>query len=199
MLVMVLPKQSCLVISKSILFVGITYKNTPDPMIGGPGVWWGACQCEASNNCATPWNGHGLASVRYPLNSDLRPYAADGESDRPFSSFHPGGAGFAFVDGHVEFLNDSISFTCLSSFSYPSRCRLDFLSRLAYFTSFYHLKELRMLQDYLRDLCGCFRRETTTSYGLVALLLIASLLVFGGCWDLFSPFYFLTRPYQLKF
>ncbi|MGI9446493.1 MAG: DUF1559 domain-containing protein [Pirellulales bacterium] len=85
--------------------------NTPDPMKGGPGPWWGACQCEASNNCATPWNGHGLASVRYPMNSDLRPYAADGESDRPFSSFHPGGAGFAFVDGHVEFVNDQISFS----------------------------------------------------------------------------------------
>jgi prepilin-type N-terminal cleavage/methylation domain-containing protein/prepilin-type processing-associated H-X9-DG protein len=105
--------------SKTIMFgevsthtlYGYTGGTTPDPMQGGPAVWWGACQCEKANNCDAPWNGHGLASVRYPMNSDLRPYAADGESDRPFSSFHPGGAGFAFVDGHVEFVNDRISFS----------------------------------------------------------------------------------------
>lgn len=82
---------------------------------GGPGCWWHGS--DGSLNDPNGWStGRALASVDKPLNSQWTdPQLADAESNNIcFSSEHPAGnVGFLFVDGHVEFVSDSIDHNVL--------------------------------------------------------------------------------------
>lgn len=84
---------------------------------GGPGAWWNG----GGGDPAEPdkWStGRTLASVDKPLNSQwVDPQLMDAEQNNIcFSSDHVGGnVGFLFMDGHVEFIGDSISHNALRS------------------------------------------------------------------------------------
>ncbi len=59
-------------------------------------------------------NGRVLRATHHPINTDLTPWGGPGLKDKfsyqvPFGSGHPGGANFAFVDGHVKFIQEQIS------------------------------------------------------------------------------------------
>ena len=94
---------------------GFSLSNPPDPMIGGPQPWYGPCQCWKADSCKDPFNGYGLTSVKYPINTSLRPYLHSQESDVPFGSAHPGGAQFVYADGHTGFVSESIDFDAYQS------------------------------------------------------------------------------------
>ncbi len=80
---------------------------------GGPGAWW------FGGNCASDFkNDYSLHHFRM-LRSTLKPInshtsdpqvQATQQNDACFSSDHPGGAQFVFVDGHVTLLQDSIDY-----------------------------------------------------------------------------------------
>ena len=82
---------------------------------GGPAPWFGGCGCQHGgsdyNPCPSPsgWSlGRGFRSTLNPINVNFMPMASSQENDAPFGSYHPGGTHFAFVDGHVSFINDTI-------------------------------------------------------------------------------------------
>jgi prepilin-type N-terminal cleavage/methylation domain-containing protein/prepilin-type processing-associated H-X9-DG protein len=76
----------------------------------GAAIWWvlaGNC----SGDCSTPSSQIGRRSVRgtfYPINYVISPVANGRADDSAFGSEHTGGAQFAWGDGHVSFLADSI-------------------------------------------------------------------------------------------
>ena len=81
---------------------------------GGPGCWWAGGGCH--NNYKSDFMGHSygrvLLSTFKPINSHIsdpqtRP---DQSNDACFSSDHPSGAQFLFVDGHVEFIQENIDY-----------------------------------------------------------------------------------------
>ena len=83
-----------------------------DTDIGGPvsWVWAGACGSNsAGNDCSEQemYDGRAIRPTKYPINS-VQTLTGDNENDFPFGSFHSGGAHFAFADGHVSFINDTI-------------------------------------------------------------------------------------------
>jgi prepilin-type N-terminal cleavage/methylation domain-containing protein/prepilin-type processing-associated H-X9-DG protein len=89
-----------------------------DPNVGGPVPWYGGCGCKHGGSnyepCPNPadWSmGRGFRHTRYPINSNLLPMADNTDADPPFGSFHAGGTHFAFCDGHVAFINDTIDYT----------------------------------------------------------------------------------------
>jgi prepilin-type processing-associated H-X9-DG protein len=41
----------------------------------------------------------------------------DEENEAPFGSYHPGGAHFGYVDGHVAFLSETINMTTYQALS----------------------------------------------------------------------------------
>ncbi len=55
--------------------------------------------------------------TRWPINSNLVPIAHSETDEVPFSSEHPGGAQFVFVDGHVSMLAETINLTVYQSLS----------------------------------------------------------------------------------
>jgi prepilin-type N-terminal cleavage/methylation domain-containing protein/prepilin-type processing-associated H-X9-DG protein len=86
---------------------------------GGPGCWWHGGSVNKPNDRSgldSPgwYSGHSsgrlLASVDKLLNSQyIDPQLAENESNNLcFSSDHPGGVHFSFIDGHVQFISDSI-------------------------------------------------------------------------------------------
>ena len=82
---------------------------------GGPVAWLGGTSCTGPNcypvgnsNNYEYWTGKCGASTKYPLNSSIYPLSEAIENDAPFGSFHSGGGFFAFVDGHVNLINDTI-------------------------------------------------------------------------------------------
>ncbi|MEO2048216.1 MAG: DUF1559 domain-containing protein [Pirellulales bacterium] len=86
---------------------------------GGPGAWWHGGSCGPPNRrdpleSVKWWNTHSvgraLTSVDKVLNSQyIDPQLNDNESNQPcFSSDHPGGVHFLFVDGHSQFISESI-------------------------------------------------------------------------------------------
>ena len=98
--------------------VGAGY-GVSDEQCGGPGCWWHGGSCSpptARNAVGSPdwYRGHStgrlLGSVDKVLNSQfIDPQLRAGESNNIcFSSSHPGGVHFSFIDGHVSFISDSI-------------------------------------------------------------------------------------------
>lgn len=86
-----------------------------NPEVGGPGCWWhgGANSSVFDPNTPSTYNGHSygrcIRTTREAMNSSLWPGMAENEeNDAPFGSDHPGGAQFAFVDGHVTFLQEDM-------------------------------------------------------------------------------------------
>ncbi|MCO6044749.1 DUF1559 domain-containing protein [Aeoliella sp. ICT_H6.2] len=80
---------------------------------GGPSAWWFGGSC--APQFASDYSGHhyrGLRSTYKPINSHLTDpqTQADQQNDACFSSDHPGGAQFVFIDGHVAFLQESIDY-----------------------------------------------------------------------------------------
>lgn len=88
--------------------------------VGGPGCWWHG---GANNSIFAPFvytnedratysshsYGRCVRTTWYPVNFDIMDRMTIGdENDAPFGSDHPGGAQFAFVDGHVTFIQEDI-------------------------------------------------------------------------------------------
>ena len=80
---------------------------------GGPSAWWhgGSCALDFAND----FSGHhyrNLRSTFKPLNSHITdPQTGPGQQNQAsFSSDHPGGAQFLFIDGHVAFIQEDIDF-----------------------------------------------------------------------------------------
>ena len=90
--------------------------------VGGPAEWFCGPQCERSNNC-DPVRGTPdkfSSSVRFPINRDFigEGYMPlDVANDIPYGSRHPGGAQFAFADGRIEFVSETIDFSTYQSFA----------------------------------------------------------------------------------
>ncbi|MCO6046948.1 DUF1559 domain-containing protein [Aeoliella sp. ICT_H6.2] len=98
-----------------------------DGKIGGPVAWYhgGAC-APGTNACAKGRESHGraLRTTKYPLNfefvqafGEVKP---DQSNEVPFGSEHPGGALFAYVDGHVDLVQEDIdmnTYQTLSTFA----------------------------------------------------------------------------------
>ncbi len=91
---------------------------------GGPVAWLGGTSCTGPNcypvgnsNNYEYWTGKCGASTKYPLNSSIYPLSEPIENDPPFGSFHTGGAYFAFCDGHVSFISDTINFPTYQALS----------------------------------------------------------------------------------
>ena len=84
-----------------------------NPNVGGPVSWWHGAACPPSRGeCDVNSTSYGrcLRRINNPLNASIMPMADDDSNDAPFGSDHPGGAQFCFVDGHVEFVSESIDF-----------------------------------------------------------------------------------------
>ncbi|MBN1394681.1 MAG: DUF1559 domain-containing protein [Pirellulales bacterium] len=91
---------------------------------GAPVGWYNGCSCNpnaTNDDCAIP-DQH-LARVcrttLLALNAPMENIALTSQTanDVPFSSYHSGGAHFAFADGHVSFINDSINFDVYQALS----------------------------------------------------------------------------------
>lgn len=82
--------------------------------VGGPGCWWhGGGTSTDITQLTEHSTGRLLRSTLKPLNSQLvdpQNLRDDQNNDAAFSSAHPQGAHFLFIDGHVDFLNDSIDY-----------------------------------------------------------------------------------------
>jgi prepilin-type N-terminal cleavage/methylation domain-containing protein/prepilin-type processing-associated H-X9-DG protein len=86
---------------------------------GGPSYWLDGTGCQSSDNCAPTSHslGRGLRSTKNPINANILPMAPDAENDAPFGSYHPGGAHFGYIDGHVAFLSETINMTTYQALS----------------------------------------------------------------------------------
>jgi prepilin-type N-terminal cleavage/methylation domain-containing protein/prepilin-type processing-associated H-X9-DG protein len=87
---------------------------------GGPVGWLQGSACLVPG-CAKTNRSYGrdLRHTKYPINSSILPMADDTDNDAPFGSAHVGGAQFAFADGHIQFLSQSIAmptYQALSTF-----------------------------------------------------------------------------------
>lgn len=84
------------------------------PGEGGPGAWWagGACNPDFTTNYGAHSYGRLLRSTFKPINSHVvdPQLEANQSNDACFSSDHPSGAQFVFVDGHVAFINQDIDY-----------------------------------------------------------------------------------------
>ncbi|MBN1394178.1 MAG: DUF1559 domain-containing protein [Pirellulales bacterium] len=84
--------------------------------MGGPVSWWMGGSCQGRGDPAgaycidlkTHCSGRNARSTRYPINYTIPTMSVPYENDAPFGSYHSGGAHFAFADGHVSFINDTI-------------------------------------------------------------------------------------------
>jgi prepilin-type N-terminal cleavage/methylation domain-containing protein/prepilin-type processing-associated H-X9-DG protein len=82
--------------------------------VGGPGAWWhgGSSASNFKDNFSLHSLGRLLLSTYKPINSQMTDpqIAPDQTNDACFSSEHPGGAQFLFLDGHVTFLQEGIDY-----------------------------------------------------------------------------------------
>jgi len=80
-----------------------------NPEIGGYIPWYVGSKCQAPCNTIANWKyDRGLQSTVFPINAKDIPLSQNRRQSIPYGSDHPGGAQFVFVDGHVQFINDSI-------------------------------------------------------------------------------------------
>jgi prepilin-type processing-associated H-X9-DG protein len=81
---------------------------------GGPGAWWhgGSCRAEFKTDFSGHSFGRFLLSTFKPINSHLTDpqTAMSNTNDACFSSDHPGGAQFVFLDGHGAFVQEDIDY-----------------------------------------------------------------------------------------
>ncbi|MBN1393436.1 MAG: DUF1559 domain-containing protein [Pirellulales bacterium] len=81
---------------------------------GGHVPWFFGSSCQPDGNnptiCGTYFEhiSRCCRSTEHPINSEITPILQTNENEAPFGSYHGGGAHFAFVDGHVTFINDTI-------------------------------------------------------------------------------------------
>jgi prepilin-type processing-associated H-X9-DG protein len=98
--------------------------------VGGPGCWWHGGSITANflvlseDNPRGKYSSHSigrmLQSTWYPINSHLslpQNLRVEQTNNAQFSSDHPGGAQFAYSDGHVVFLQESIDIDLYRSLS----------------------------------------------------------------------------------
>lgn len=90
-----------------------------NPAIGGPVGWCFGGACRAANNCdPSTWGvGRSVRSTLYPINTSLMPVQENQQNDIPYGSFHARGAHFAFADGHVSFLMETMDINAYRSLS----------------------------------------------------------------------------------
>jgi prepilin-type N-terminal cleavage/methylation domain-containing protein/prepilin-type processing-associated H-X9-DG protein len=87
-----------------------------DPNVGGPSAWfYGAAT--RKNDANSQSYGRVLRSTLHPINSIIYPIADNQDNDVPFGSQHPGGAQFAFVDGHATFISENIDWQVYQALS----------------------------------------------------------------------------------
>ena len=86
------------------------------PDQGGPVLWFMAAACNPPCSTQSHWKyGRALRSTKYPINARLMPMASTERNDTPFGSTHAGGAQFAFADGHVSMIWDTIDMATYGS------------------------------------------------------------------------------------
>jgi prepilin-type N-terminal cleavage/methylation domain-containing protein/prepilin-type processing-associated H-X9-DG protein len=87
-----------------------------DGCVGGPATWWfgGATRVNDPHSLSV---GRILRSTKHPINADFLCVAPDQDNDVPFGSMHPGGANFAYADGHVDFLSESVNWDTYQALS----------------------------------------------------------------------------------
>lgn len=92
--------------------------------VGGPSAWWHGGSCgQGVGKCAKGRESHGRAmrTTKYPINFNfLQAFGevkAEQDNEVPFGSDHPGGALFAYADGHVELVNESIDINTYQTLS----------------------------------------------------------------------------------
>ena len=82
--------------------------------VGGPTLWADGGGADPNDPVKSQSMGRSLTSTELPLNMDLiRTYGTMRPRDVnniPFGSVHPGGAHFAYCDGHVSFMATEINF-----------------------------------------------------------------------------------------
>ena len=90
---------------------GDEYYDTDE---GGPRSWWfgGTCNEDFANNYSQHSLGRFLLSTFKAINTHVvDPQTAPGETNNAcFSSDHPGGAQFVFLDGHASFIQEEIDY-----------------------------------------------------------------------------------------
>lgn len=87
-----------------------------DPNVGGPSAWYYGAATR-KNDANSQSYGRVLKSTLNPINSVIYPIADNYDNDIPFGSEHPGGAFFAFCDGHVTFVNEIIDWKAYKELS----------------------------------------------------------------------------------
>lgn len=96
-------------------------ESTYDTDAGGPGCWWhgGTSAVDYENDFDGHSIGRFMLSAFNPINSHVvNPQTAPEETnDASYSSDHPGGAQFVFLDGHVDFLREDIEYLVYQNLS----------------------------------------------------------------------------------
>jgi prepilin-type processing-associated H-X9-DG protein len=90
---------------------GIADQGGPVPWYYGAGCW---INCNPEHQSGL---GRSVRSTKHPINCSILPMATDQDNDPPFGSYHPGGAPFAFADGHVGFLSETIRLSTYQALS----------------------------------------------------------------------------------
>jgi prepilin-type N-terminal cleavage/methylation domain-containing protein/prepilin-type processing-associated H-X9-DG protein len=81
--------------------------NCYQTAVGCPSDWYQGGECAKGCDQSTQELGRGYRSTQNPINSAIS-LSMIVENHSSFGSFHSGGTHFAFADGHVTFVNDTI-------------------------------------------------------------------------------------------
>ena len=89
-----------------------------DGPTGGPVNWYMGGNCGKPCGLSQRNLGRAFRSTMYPINASLLPFADCSQgNEMPFGSWHPGGAPFVYVDGHVGFLSETIDMNTYQALS----------------------------------------------------------------------------------